>query len=231
MNDRLPRELVEKEKLERQIMALRAAKEFQDGDVVNLGYGVPTLAANFIPAGREVLFHSENGVLGFGEITLPGEGSPHLINASGQTLHPQPGMSFFSHDESFNMIRGGHVDLTVLGAYQVSEKGDLANYMIPEKKVGLIGGGMDLAVGAKRVVIVMNHVTKKGEYRIVNKCTYPLTAVKCVDLIVTDIAVIAVMDKGLVLKEVAPGWTTEEVQKLTEPTLTIDSNCQEITLI
>ncbi len=205
MNDRLPRELVEKEKLERQIMALRAAKEFQDGDVVNLGYGVPTLAANFIPAGREVLFHSENGVLGFGEITLPGEGSPHLINASGQTLHPQPGMSFFSHDESFNMIRGGHVDLTVLGAYEVSEKGDLANYMIPEKKVGLIGGGMDLAVGAKRVVSVMNHVTKKGEYRIRNKWTYPLTSIKGVDLIVTDIAVIPVMDKGLVLKEVAPG--------------------------
>lgn len=231
MNGRFPKQLLEKEKLDRQVMALRAAKEFQDGDVINLGYGIPTLAANFIPAGREVIFHSENGVLGFGEITLPGEGSPHLINAGGQTVHPQPGMSFFCHDESFNMIRGGHVDLCVLGGYQVSEKGDLANYMIPEKKVGLIGGGMDLAVGAKRVIIVMNHVTKKGDYRIVKQCTYPLTALQCVDLIVTDIAVIRVTDKGLVLEEVAPGWSPEEVQALSEPKLIVDPDCREITLI
>lgn len=220
-----------KERLDRQIMALRVAKEFQDGDVVNLGIGIPTLASNFIPEGREVVFHSENGVLGFGQVTLPGEGDLDLVNAGGQTVHPQPGMSFFGHDESFDMIRGGHIDVSVMGAYQVSEKGDLANYMIPERQVGTIGGAMDLAVGAKRCIIVMNHVTKTGEFRIVKKLTYLPTALNCVDLIITDIAVIDVTDKGLVLKEYAPGWTPEEVQQLTEPKLIIDPNCCEITLM
>jgi len=221
----------EKERLDRQIMALRVAKEFKDGDIVNLGIGIPGLAANFVPAGREVIFHSENGVLGYGEVTLPGEGDLDLVNAGGQTVSRQPGMCFFSHDESFAIVRGGHLDVSVMGAYQVSEKGDLANYMVPERQVGTIGGAMDLAFGAKRLIIVMNHTTKEGNYRIVKKCAYPLTAPKCVDLIVTDIAVIEVTKKGLVLKEVAPGWTPEDVQKLTEPKLIVAPDCHNIELM
>lgn len=220
-----------KETMDRQIMALRVAKEFQDGNLVNLGIGIPMLASNFVPVGREVLFHSENGVLGFGETTLPGEGSLDLVNAGGQTVHPQPGMCFFAHDESFGMVRGGHLDISVMGAYQVSEKGDLSNYMIPERQIGTIGGAMDLAFGARKVIIAMNHVTKDGDYRIVKKCAYEITAPECVDLIVTDIAVIDVTGDGLVLKEVAPGWSPEEVQRLTEPKLIIAPDCQEITLM
>lgn len=226
----------EKAKLDRQSMALRVAKEFQDGDVVNLGYGLPVLAANFIPEGREVLFHTENGALGFGAIMAPGEGSPDLINAQGQAVTPQAGMCFFGHDESFAMIRGGHVDISVLGGFQVSEKGDLANWTVPERvidgrTIGTIGGGMDLAAGAKKVIVAMNHVTKKGEFKIVNECNYPMTALRSVKLIVTDIAVIEVTDRGLVLKEVAPEWTPEEVQRLTEPTLIVDTDCHEIELM
>jgi len=224
-------EVPKKERLDRQIMALRVAKEFKDGNVVNLGIGIPGLAANFVPAGREVIFHSENGVLGYGEITLPGEGDLDLVNAGGQTVKRAPGMCFFSHDESFAIVRGGHLDISVMGAYQVSEKGDLANYMVPERQVGTIGGAMDLAFGAKRLIIVMNHTTKDGDYRIVKKCHYHLTAPKCVDLIVTDIAVIEVTKKGLVLKEVAPGWTPEDVQKLTEPKLIVAPDCHDIELM
>ena len=224
-------ELLQKGKLDRQIMALRVAKEFQDGNVVNLGIGIPTLASNFIPAGREIIFHSENGVLGYGEITLPGEGDLDLVNASGQTVKPAPGMCFVSHEESFTVVRGGFLDISVMGAYQVSEKGDLANYMIPERQVGTIGGAMDLAFGAKKLIIVMNHVTKDGNYRIVKKCAYPITAPACVDLIVTDIAIIEVTEKGLVLKEVAPGWTPEEVQFLTEPKFIVDPKCHDIELM
>ena len=223
--------LQEKGRLDRQIMALRVAKEFKDGNVVNLGIGIPGLAANFVPAGREVLFHSENGVLGYGEVTLPGEGDLDLVNAGGQTVSRQPGMCFFSHDESFAIVRGGHLDISVMGAYQVSETGDLANYMVPERQVGTIGGAMDLAFGAKRLIIVMNHTTKEGHYRIVKKCAYLLTAPKCVDLIVTDIAVIEVTKRGLVLKEVAPRWTPEDVQKLTEPRLIVAPDCHDIELM
>ncbi len=224
-------EVQKKERLDRQIMALRVAKEFKDGNIVNLGIGIPGLAANFVPAGREVVFHSENGVLGYGEITLPGEGDLDLVNAGGQTVKRAPGMCFFSHDESFAIVRGGRLDISVMGAYQVSEKGDLANYMVPERQVGTIGGAMDLAFGAKRLIIVMNHTTKEGDYRIVKKCHYHLTAPECVDLIVTDIAVIEVTKKGLVLKEVAPGWTPEDVQKLTEPKLIVAPDCHNIELM
>ena len=224
-------DLIKKEKLDRQIMGLRVAKEFNDGNTVNLGIGIPGLAANFVPAGREVIFHSENGVLGYGEITLPGEGDLDLVNAGGQTLKPAPGMCFFSHDESFVIVRGGHLDISVMGAYQVSEKGDLANHYLPDRQIGTIGGAMDLAFGAKRVIIAMNHITKDGSYRIVKKCTYPVTARGCVKLIVTDIAVIEVTKKGLVLKEVAPGWTPEEVQALTEPKFIVDRKCHEIELM
>jgi len=221
----------EKARLDRQTMALRVAKEFADGDVVNLGIGIPVLAANLIPAGKEVLFHTENGALGFGEITAPGEGDPDLINAGGQTVKPQPGMSFFDHAESFAMIRGGHLDISVMGAFQVSREGDLANWMVPKRKIGTIGGAMDLAVGAKRVIVTMEHTTKEGKPRIVKKCSYPVTAPRSVDLIITDIAVIEVTDRGLVLKEVAPGWTPEEVQRLTEPMLMVGPDWREISLI
>ena len=221
----------EKFKLDRETMALRVAKEFQDGDYVNLGIGIPVLAANYIPAGREVIFQSENGILGFGEITNMGEGDPDLVNAGGQTVRIALGMSCFDHAESFTMIRGGHLDVSVMGGFQVSEKGDLANYMVPERKIGTIGGAMDLAVGAKKLIVVMNHVTKEGAPRIVKKCTYPITAIESVDLLVTDIAVIEVTKKGMVLKEVAPGWTPEEVQKITEPKLIIDPGCHEIELM
>ena len=221
----------EKARLDRQTIALRAAREFQDGDVVNLGLGLPGLTSNYVPAGREVLFQAEVGVLGYGELTDWGKGDLELVNASGQTVHPQPGMCFFDHAESFLMIRGGHVDISVMGAFQISEKGDLANYMVPERRIGVIGGAMDLAYGAKRLIVVMNHNTKEGKPRILKKCSYPLTALKCVDLIVTDIAVIEVTEKGLVLNEVAPGWTPEEVQRQTEPTLIIAPDCQEMALM
>jgi len=221
----------EKARLDRQTIALRVAKEFQDGDVVNLGIGLPGLASNFVPAGREVLFHAEIGVLGYGEITNFGEGDPELVNASGQTVREQPGMSCFDHAEAFVMIRGGHVDISVMGAFQVSEKGDLANYMVPERQIGVIGGAMDLATGVKKLIIAMNHTNKDGQPRILKQCTYPITALNCVDLIVTDIAVIEVTNKGLLLKEVAPGWTPEEVQSLTEPTLIIDPDCHNIELM
>jgi len=223
--------MAEKFKLDRETMALRVAKEFQDGNYVNLGIGIPVLAANYIPAGREVIFQSENGVLGFGEITNVGEGDQDLQNAGGQTVRVMPGMACFDHAESFTMIRGGHLDISVMGGFQVSEKGDLANYMVPERKIGTIGGAMDLAVGAKKLIVVMNHVTKEGNPRIVKKCAYPITAIESVDLLVTDIAVIEVTKNGMVLKEVAPGWTPEEVQKLTEPKLIIDPGCHEIELM
>jgi 3-oxoacid CoA-transferase B subunit len=220
----------EKFKLDRQTMALRVAKEFQDGDYVNLGIGIPVLASNYVPAGREVVFESENGVLGFGEIHTAGEGDPDFVNAGGQPVSIIPGTCFFGHDESFSIIRGGHLDISVMGGLQVSEKGDLANWLVPERQIGTIGGAMDLAVGARRLIIVMNHTTKVGEPRMVKKCTYPLTALECVDLVVTDIAVIEVTKKGLVLKEVAPGWTPEEVQKVTEAKLIVAPDCHEIEL-
>ena len=220
----------DKFRLDRQTMALRVAKEFQDGDYVNLGIGIPVLASNYVPAGREVVFHSENGVLGFGEVHTAGEGDPDFVNAGGQPVSIIPGTCFFSHDESFSLVRGGHLDISVMGGLQVSEKGDLANWLVPERQIGTIGGAMDLAVGAKRLIIAMNHVTKDNQPRIVKKCSYELTAVECVKLVVTDIAVIEVTKKGMVLKEVAPTWTPEEVQELTEPRLIVAPDCREIEL-
>jgi len=210
-----------KHRLDRQTVAMRVAKEFQDGDVVNLGIGIPTLASNFIPEGRQVIFHTENGALGFGPIAPEGEEDIDLINAGGQFVTRLPGICFFHHADSFAMIRGGHIDITVLGGLQVSEKGDLANWMSPERGVGNIGGAMDLAVGAKKVIVAMDHTTRDGQPKIVKECTYPLTAKGCVDLIVTDLAVIEVTPHGLGLREVAPGWSVEEVQALTEPHLLV----------
>lgn len=220
-----------KERLNRETIALRAAREFQDGAVVNLGGGIPSFASNFVPEGRTVIFHTENGALGYGHVARnKQEEDPYIINANGMPVTPLPGMCFFHHADSFTMIRGGHIDITVLGALQVSEKGDLANWMIPGRKVGLIGGGMDLAFGCKRVIVTMEHVTPKGELKILKECNYPLTAPKCVDLVITDLAVIEVIEKGLLLKEIAPGWTVEEVQAVTEPKLIVAEDLKEIGL-
>lgn len=220
-----------KARLDEQTMALRVAREFQDGMVINLGFGIPTLASNFIPEGKEVIFQSENGCLGIGPIaTTEEEMDFDLVNATGQFATPRPGMSFFDHAESFSMIRGKHIDLCILGGLQVSEKGDLANYVIPGREPGNIGGGMDLAFGAARLIVVMTHTTKDNKPKILKQCTYPLTAPGCVDLIVTDIAVIEVTPDGLLLKETAPDWTVEEIQALTEPKLKIAPDLKQISL-
>jgi len=223
--------MVSKYRLDEQTMALRVAKEFQDGMVVNLGVGMGTQCINFIPEGREIIFHTENGALGLGPIvSSPEEADINLTNAGGQPVKRKPGMSFFSHDESFAMIRGKHVELVVLGAMEVSEKGDLANWALPGRGLGNIGGSMDLALGAKKVVAIMTHTTNDSKPKILKKCTLPITAPECVDLIVTDIAVIAVTNEGLVLKEVAPSWSAAEVQALTEPQLIIAADLKELEL-
>ncbi|MFC1822551.1 3-oxoacid CoA-transferase subunit B [Thermodesulfobacteriota bacterium] len=222
--------MVDKEKLPREVIAMRAAKEFQDGMVVNLGVGIPTLAGDFIPEEKEIIFHTENGCLGFGPIAAPEDADLDLVNAGTQAITVRPGMSFFDHADSFGMIRCGRVDICVLGGLQVSEKGDLANWITPGRAIGNIGGGMDLAFCAKTLIIAMEHTTKKGEPKIVKECSMPLTAPHCVDLIITDVGVIDVTEEGLVLKEVAPGWTAEEVQELTEPKLIIDPNLQDVQL-
>ncbi len=220
-----------KERLDDQTMALRVAKEFKNGMVVNLGFGIPTLASNYIVEENEIIIQSENGVLGIGRTAITDEEQDfHLVNASGQFATPLPGMAFFDHAESFCMIRGGHIDLCVLGGLQVSEKGDLANWLIPGREPGSIGGGMDLAFGAARLVVVMTHCTKDNQPKILHKCTYELTAPEVVDLIITDIGVIEVTPDGLVLKETAPGWTPEEIQALTEPKLKISPDLKDMEL-
>lgn len=222
-----------KARLDRETIALRAAKELQDGWVVNLGVGIPTLAPKYIPEGKTVIFHTENGALGFGPPLSEGESGHkdyNLINAGAQFITPRPGMSFFDHATSFGMIRGGHLDVTILGAFQVSKRGDLANWTSPERTVQIIGGSMDLAAGAKRVIVTMEHTTKDDKPKILNRCTYPLTCKECVNLIVTDIAVIEVTKEGLLLKEVAPDWTAAEVQALTEAELFVASDLKQIEL-
>jgi 3-oxoacid CoA-transferase B subunit len=191
---------------------------------VNLGIGIPALCADFLPDGVEVLYHAENGILGFEELSAPGEGDPNMMDAGGKFPKLVPGMAFFDSVESFNLIRGGHIDVTVLGALQVSRAGDLANWMIPKRGIGSIGGAMDLATNSKRVVIAMEHNARGDIAKIVDECTFPLTAPGCVDEIVTDIAVIEIdRENGrLVLHEVAPGWSFDEVQARTEATLEAD---------
>jgi len=217
--------------LTREQIARRVAQELRDGMVVNLGIGIPTLVSDHTPDGISVIFQAENGILGYGPISTNGGAIDwDRINASGEPVSLLSGACFFHSADSFIMIRGGHVDLAVLGGLQVSEKGDLANWMVPSKGMGSIGGAMDLAVGAKRVVVAMEHATKTGEPRIVKECSYPLTGAGVVDLIVTNLAVIQVTSTGLLLRELAPGVSSEYVRSLTEPVLIPAPNLREMDL-
>ncbi len=212
-----------------ELMALRAAKELREGYYVNLGFGLTAMIPNFVPEGMEVFFHSENGVLGYSTIVEEDMwDADYRSAAGGNPIVLTPGASIFNVVDAFAMMRGGHLDISFLGAFQVSAKGDLANWMLPTRKLGGPGGAMDLVFGAKRVIVIMKHVDPFGKPRIVEECSYPLTGEKCVNTIITDLTVIEVTAQGLLLKEVAPGFTEEEVKAVTEAKLIVADDLKEI---
>src|SRR5918912_2230240 len=209
-------------------MARRVAAELQDGHYVNLGFGMPLLVGNHLPPGRDVLIHTENGMIGVGPLARPHEEDPDLVNAGKQFVTELPGAAYFHQSDSFAMIRGGHIDVSILGAYQVAANGDLANWVVPGERIPRVGGAMDLAAGARRVIVMMTHVSKRGEPKLVRRCTLPLTGQACVDLVITDIAVVEVTPDGFRLREVAPGWTPEQVRERTEAELRISPELREM---
>ena len=221
----------DKARLSREQIAQRAAQELTDGAYVNLGWGIPNLISDYLPKGTTVYFHSENGILGMGPRAKQGEEDFDLVDAMKVPVTLIPGASFFNQADAHLMTRGGHLDVAVLGGFQVSEKGDLANWKIPGSKgSGGIGGAMDIAAGAKKLIVCMEHTTRDGASKVVKQCSYPLTGIECTDTIVTDLAVIDVVPEGLVLRELAPGWSAEEVQAATEARLLVRGQVPEMRL-
>lgn len=222
--------MAEKPRLERQAMCDRLAMEFQEGWIVNLGVGMPTLCSNYVDPSRSIINQSENGVIGYGPLAPKGAEDKHLVNAGGQNVVALPGMAIVHHADSFALIRGGFVDVTVMGAYEVAENGDFANWRIPNRKGGGIGGAMDLAVGAKRVFIVMEHNTRDGQPRLLKRCRLPVTAPGVVKLVATDLGLFEVTSQGFTLREYASGWSPEEIQELTEASLVIAADLRPFRL-